>query len=202
MSKLLEVPVHALHPTQITVGMIEVREKMRALAGMHVHEQQQYLSAHPMPAVRGADERLYITDHHHLARALWETGVERAFIVLEGELPTVTATHFWRTMVQKHWAHPINERGERRPYREIPRHVQKLRDDVYRSLAAYVREAGGFEKSPVPFAEFQWADWFRVRLTVGSTQEQFIQAVAVGRRLARSPTASELPGYVGTIVPT
>jgi hypothetical protein len=195
MTKLLEVPVHTLHPTQITVGMIEVRDKVRELADMHAHEQRHFLELHPMPAVRGADERLYITDHHHLARALWELGVAHAFVVLEGELPMRTADQFWRTMVERHWAHPINEHGERRPYREIPRHVQKLRDDVYRSLAAFVREAGGFEKSPTPFAEFVWADWFRARVSVGLGQAEFKLAVAKGLELARSPAARTLPGF-------
>lgn len=148
MSETIEVPAHTLHPTQITVGMIEVRDKVRVLTDMHSHEQRKFLEEHPMPAVRAGDGKLYITDHHHLARALWEIGVEQAFVRLEEEFTTLTASHFWRTMVAKHWAHPINERGERRPYREIPRHVRQLRDDVYRSLAAFVREAGGFRKHP------------------------------------------------------
>jgi hypothetical protein len=163
---------------------------------MRAHEQRQYLEAHPMPAVRALDENLFITDHHHLARALWETGVEQAFVVLEGEFTSLALPHFWRTMVERHWAHPINERGERRPYREIPRHVHKLRDDVYRSLAAYVREAGGYQKTPTPFAEFAWADWFRSRVTVGPTHADFEQAVKEGVRLARSAEASQLPGYL------
>jgi hypothetical protein len=196
---LCEVPVHTLHPTQITVGMIEVREKIRALNDMHAHEQRKYLEAHPMPAVRGADQRLYITDHHHLARALWEAGVQHAYVYVEGELNSLAATRFWQTMAEKHWAHPVDEHGERRPYREIPRHVRQLRDDVYRSLAAFVRAAGGFQKSPAPFAEFLWADWLRARVPVGATHADFQEAVAKAVTLAHSEAAAALPGYSGIL---
>jgi hypothetical protein len=197
MPHLHEIPVHALHPTQITVGMYEVRAKQRELAAMHPHERRKFLADRPMPAVCSADGRHYIIDHHHLARALWEAGIEHAFITVEAQLPSAAETHFWQALLQKHWAHPINEHGELRPYREIPRHVRQLRDDVYRSLAAFVRAAGGFRKSPTPFAEFQWADWFRGRVAVGATHADFHQAVDKALELAQSPAACALPGFVG-----
>jgi hypothetical protein len=195
----LKVPLHALHPTQITVGMIEVHDKMQLLRDLHSHEQHQYLEVHPMPVVSDANHRFFIIDHHHMARALWETGAEHAYIVLECELPPQSEVEFWQTLMQRHWAHPINEHGERRPYREVPRHVQELRDDVYRSLAAFVREAGGYHKTPTPFAEFVWADWFRPRITVGASREEFQRAVERGVRLAKSAAARDLPGYAGEI---
>jgi hypothetical protein len=37
----------------------------------------------PVHAVRSTDDHLYIIDHHHLARALWEVGIEHVFIVIE-----------------------------------------------------------------------------------------------------------------------
>jgi hypothetical protein len=194
--KLLEVPVHALHPTQITVGMIEVRQKMRMFRDMRMHEQRQYLAAHPVPAVRAVNRKLFITDHHHLARALREVKARHAYVVVEDELMTPSVDRFWRTMMARHWAHPINERGELRPYREIPRHVHSLRDDVYRSLAAFVREAGGYKKTPTAYADFVWADWFRARVKIGATAEDFHHAVDEGVRLAHSSDARALPGYI------
>jgi hypothetical protein len=164
---------------------------------MHPHERKAFLADHPTPAVRSADDRLYIVDHHHLARALWEAGIEHAYIVVEERLAMTSETHFWQTLLQSHWAHPIDERGERRPCQEIPRHVQQLRDDVYRSLAACVRAAGGYQKSPTPFAEFQWADWLRTRVAIGATHAEFREAVDKALKLAQSPAASALPGFIG-----
>jgi hypothetical protein len=195
MSKLQEVKVHDLRPTQITVGMIEVHDKIRELGDLKPHEQRDFLAAHPMPAVRRDDDELYITDHHHLGRALWESGVENAFVIVEKEWRNLGLPHFWQAMIQAHWAHPIDARGERRPYREIPDHLKQLRDDVYRSLAAYVRAAGGYDKTPTPFAEFAWADWFRHRVAIGTTRDDFNRAVTEAVKLAHGTAAVALPGY-------
>jgi hypothetical protein len=197
VTQAIEAKVHALHPTQITVGMIEVHDKMHELRDLKPHQQKEFLEAHPVPGVRGADNTLYITDHHHLARALWELGIEHAFVVVEEQLG-LSGAAFWQTLVQSQLAHPIDEHGARQSCVEIPKHVQKLRDDVYRSLAGYVRAAGGFEKTPTPFAEFAWADWFRSRIVVGNGHEDFKKAVAAALQLARSPAARALPGFRGT----
>lgn len=36
-----------------------------------------------------------------------------------------------------------------------------LKDDPFRSVAAFTRYAGGYHKSPQPFAEFRWANHLR-----------------------------------------
>ena len=71
MPKLHECTVADLCPTQITVGMIEVRDKRKHLEQLGHHARRNYLEAHPIPAVFGPEGALYITDHHHLARARW-----------------------------------------------------------------------------------------------------------------------------------
>jgi hypothetical protein len=58
-----------------------------------------------------------------------------------------------------------------------------------------VRNAGGYIKTPEPFAEFQWADFFRTRVRLWSTSFQFSAAVQQGVHLARSPDALVLPGF-------
>ena len=79
MASLHEVEIHKLRPTQITVGMIEVRDKRARLEGMKKHEQRDFMQAHPIPAVWGPDGKLYITDHHHLGRAASEAQVDTGF---------------------------------------------------------------------------------------------------------------------------
>src|SRR5258705_8138604 len=79
MSKVREIIINELRPTQITVGMIEVAEKRRELVEMmryHPHRLRQYLADHAIPTVAGYDRRYFLVDHHHLGRALWEAGVE------------------------------------------------------------------------------------------------------------------------------
>lgn len=53
MAKLREALIHDLHPTQITVGMIEVHDKKKHLAALSAAEQKAFMQAHPIPAVVG-----------------------------------------------------------------------------------------------------------------------------------------------------
>jgi hypothetical protein len=54
-----------------------------------------------------------------------------------------------------------NESGVEIDTSQLPKTLEAMTDDPYRSLAWFVRQKGGFCKSPREFAEFAWADWFR-----------------------------------------
>jgi hypothetical protein len=198
MAKLHEVEIHRLRPTQITVGMIEVHDKRDKLLSLKNSEQQEFLEAHAIPAVWGPDGKLYITDHHHLGRACDEAGVETAFFLVEDDFSKLPIAQFWPKMAAAHWVHPIDQAGKPRPFEDLPDHLQKLVDDPYRSLAGYVRDAGGYEKTPTAFAEFLWADFFRPRVAIGPTRPDFHKSVDQAMKIATSPDAAHLPGYKRT----
>jgi hypothetical protein len=61
-----------------------------------------------------------------------------------------------------------------------------------------VRDAGGYEKTPTAFAEFLWADFFRPRVAIGPTRQDFQKSVDQAMKIATSPEAAHLPGYKGT----
>jgi hypothetical protein len=145
--------------------------------------------------VVGPDEKIYLTDHHHLGRALSEAKIERGFFLVEADFSKLDEQRFWTTMHANKWVHPIDEKGKRLKIEDIPRHIDHLRDDPYRSLAGYVRNAGGYEKTPTAFAEFLWADFFRERVKIGPTRADFDKAVQQALKLAGMPEASKLPGY-------
>lgn len=195
MAELHECEIPRLRPTQITVGMIEVEDKRKHLDGMGHHERREYLKARPIPAVLGPDDKLYITDHHHLARALHDAGYDTGFFLVEADLSKLAPEAFWKAMDERRWVHPIDAQGKRQSTDDIPHHVQKLLDDPYRSLAGYVREAGGYTKTDTAFAEFLWADFFRVRIAIGPTRSDFEAAVKQALALAHSEHARHLPGY-------
>jgi hypothetical protein len=197
MAKLHEVEIHRLRPTQITVGMIEVHDKRAKLESLKKHEQKEFLLDHPIPAVWGPDEKLYITDHHHLGRAASEAGIDTGFFEVEEDFSKLPIAQFWPRMREARWAHPIDQHGQERSFEAIPDHLEKLIDDPYRSLAGYVRDAGAYDKTPTAFAEFQWADFFRPRVAIGPTRADFSNAVATAVKLAISPAAAQLPGYKG-----
>ena len=91
----------------------------------------------------------------------------------------------------------IEQNGKPVSFELIPDSLVNLIDDPYRSLAGYVRDAGGYDKSPTAFCEFQWADFFRARVRIGPTRADFNNAVATALKLAASPEAAKLPGYKG-----
>ena len=196
MAKLHECEIDGLHPTQITVGMIEVHDKRKEIEGLGHHARKRYLAERPMPAVFGPKGRLYITDHHHLARALCEARVETGLFSVEADLSDLHPEAFWTEMDARRWVHPVDTAGKRLGGDALPNHIKGLVDDPYRSLAGYVRNAGGFEKTDTAFAEFSWADFFRRHIRVGPTREGFEAAVRSALELAHSAAARHLPGYL------
>jgi hypothetical protein len=197
MQDLNESEIQKLHPTQLTVGMIEVHDKKKHLASLRPAEQKEFMRAHPIPAVRGPEGRLFITDHHHLGRAALDAGVETGFFQVEADLTRRDMDAFWLEMDKNKWVHPLDENGVRHYCSSIPKHLDALVDDVYRSLAGYVRNAGGYEKTPTAFAEFVWADFFRRSIAIEDVKADFPAAVKKATPLAQSELAKGMPGYKG-----
>ena len=195
MPKLQEAVLQELHPTQLTVGMIVVQDKRKHLAGMSPSSRQDFMQAHPMPAVVGPQGRLYITDHHHLGRAALDARVSTGFFLVEADLSKCTLEAFWKEMNENLWVHPLDENGVRHCYSMIPDKLGKLVDDVYRSLAGCVRDAGGFDKTTGAFAEFIWADFFRRNIAIETVRSDFETAVQAAKSLSQSKWAKNIPGY-------
>ncbi len=197
MARIEEAALDELRPTQLTIGLIEVRKKMKHLASLDHATRRDFMRAHPIPAVRGPGGRLFITDHHHLGRAAVEAGVGHGFVDIEADLSQLAGDAFWREMDRRLWVHPLDQNGVRHRYATIPHHLDKLVDDLYRSLAGYVRDAGGYAKTPTAFAEFVWADFFRRSIAIEDVAGDFDAAVHHAIPLAQSPAARSMPGFVG-----
>jgi hypothetical protein len=195
MKKLVRLELQQIHPTQITAGMLEVDEKRKHFASLPAEALKRALKALPVPAVLGRDGTHFATDHHHLARALFDAQINYAYVEVMADLSKLKGDAFWLEMANRRWVHPYDEHGILHGVAAIPSNVSGLIDDPYRSLAAFVRNAGGYIKTPEPFAEFQWADFFRTRVRLWSTSFQFSAAVQQGVHLARSPDALVLPGF-------
>ncbi len=195
MPKIKESSIAKLLPTQVTVGMIEVADKVKQLRVLKPSECVDFMRAHAMPAVIGLQGNVYITDHHHLGRAALEAGVETGFFEIEADLSSYSHEDFWKEMDKNLWVHPLDENGVRHYYSAIPHRLQDLVDDVYRSVAGYVRKAGGFDKTRTAFAEFVWADFFRRSLPIELVRTDFAAAVRLAMPLARSAPAKGMPGF-------
>jgi hypothetical protein len=200
--QLQPAAIRELRPTQITIGMREVAAKREhwRLEQMARGKRYQFLERHLIPVVIGPNERPYIIDHHHLARALHEEGLEQVLTMVIADLSHLPKDAFWVVLDNRGWLHPFNEHGVRCKYAEVPRSIDKLVDDPYRSLAGAVRRAGGYAKTLVPFGEFLWADFLRRRIKLSVLKKDFEYAVELALSAARDQAASYLPGWCGPVV--
>ena len=81
----------------------------------------------------------------------------------------------------------------------MPKSVDKLIDDPFRSLAGELRRAGGFAKDTTPFSEFLWAEFLRRRMKRKAVKANFEIAVKEALELAKSMDANYLPGWCGPV---
>jgi len=197
--RLHPVPLISLRPTQITVGMREVEEKRRHWRAEKKSDQAEFLGRHLIPVVRGPEHRLYLTDHHHLARALHEEGVEQIAVTIVADLSGLSRGAFWVYLDNRAWMHAYDAQGKRRSHDQLPKTIAELKDDPYRSLAGALRRAGGFAKDTTPFSEFLWADFLRRRLKRKRVEENFEKALLAAVSLAKSQAAAYLPGWCGPV---
>jgi len=193
---LHSTPIADLRPTQFTVGMREVRVKQKAWRDRESGDFEKFLTAHMVPVVLGPEGKRYLIDHHHLALALSLEKEPSVFVNVVGDLTKVDDEGaFWNMMEFHGWTHPYDSKGRRRPYVELPKSVEGLKDDPYRSLAGELRDLGGFAKQAVPFAEFVWADFLRGRIDAKAVEADFDAALTKALALAKSSDASYLPGW-------
>lgn len=192
---LRQMGVLELRPTQMSVGMREVDEKVAKLKGK---DADAYLKTRPVPVVLGPNGRTYLIDHHHLVRAAWEAGLSRVRVEVKADLSGLSEDAFWERMKKENWVYPYDQLGGG-PHdpRDLPENVRGLADDPYRSVAGAVRERGGYDKNDAPFSEFLWAQFFRARLSVHPTYHDFEAAVAEAMKLAKTEAAKHLPGWSG-----
>jgi hypothetical protein len=191
------VPILSLRPTQMTVGMREVKEKRKRFRERKAKKQGELLGKHMIPVVRGPDEHYYVVDHHHLARALHEEGIKDILVTLIGDLTMVQRDAFWGVMDNKRWVYPYDTKGERRHFKDLPKSIKDLKDDPYRSLAGELRRAGGFAKDTTPFSEFLWADFLRRHVPRKIVEDHFSKAMEKALEAAKSQDAIYLPGWCG-----
>ncbi len=192
------VPIMSLRPTQMTVGMQEVQEKRKRWREHKSDKKRaELLGKHMIPVVHGPDDRYYVVDHHHLARALHDEGVKDILVTVIGDLTMVERNVFWGVMDNKRWVYPYNAKGERCHFKDIPKSIKGLENDPFRSLAGEMRRSGGFAKDTTPFSEFLWADFLRRRIPRKLVEKNFTKAIEKGLAFARSKDAVYLPGWCG-----
>jgi hypothetical protein len=194
---LRPVEIKDLRPTQITVGMREVEAKRQRWREKSSKKADVFLVRHMIPVVKGPKQRLYLIDHHHLTRALYEENVKSVHVIVIANLSNLDQEAFWVYLDNRAWLHPFDDQGRRCNYSDIPKAISHLVDDPFRSLAGELRRIGGFAKDTTAFSEFLWADALRRRMKRKFVEQDFEHALEKAMQLAKSKEADYLPGWCG-----
>lgn len=193
------VSLAELRPTQITVGMREVREKRKRWQESQSRKGAEFLGKHMIPVILGPKDRHYVIDHHHLGRALIDDGVDHILVTVVADLRKLEKDAFWIFLDNRGWMHPFDDTGQRRGYQDIPKSLTDLVDDPFRSLAGELRLAGGYSKDTTPFSEFLWADFLRRRIKRKLIEEDFPRALEKALEFAKNEATDFLPGWCGPV---
>jgi len=188
-----------LRPTQLTLGLYQVRQKMDVSARPREPEAlKRFLNEHRIKTIVGPGGALFIADHHHWTRAWLELGWRRAPVVILDDLSGLPPGKFWKRMRKLGHVHPYDEHGKLLDTAALPSTVMGMRDDPYRSLAAFTRMAGAYRKPGNAYGDFRWAGFFRRHVEEDMKSiAGFARAMTVAIPLARSSKARRLPGFIG-----
>jgi hypothetical protein len=187
--------IETLRPTQFTHGERQLKQKAAAYRAMSAHELEMEIAQKPIAVVLGPDDVPYVIDHHHVAGALWRVDVKEAPFVLVRDWSKLSPGAFWLALENHAWIWPYDANGRRVSFEDMPLHLWDAQNDEFRSLAAFVRDAGGYEKTSVPLADFRWTAFFRARFECPGSDAEFDALLRQALDLARSDAALGLPGH-------
>ena len=130
-----------LHPTQASVGMTEVRIRREKLKQEIERSSDDFLSHlrkqnRMEPIVIGPDNVFYLTAGHHLARALYDLGQEKAYCKVLDNASNLQPDEFWKYMKDNNEVY----QGVVITPSDIPKSIGDLNNDPFRSLAGAIRE--------------------------------------------------------------
>jgi len=197
--KIANIALSQLRPTQLSVGMLEVKQKrkrLRALEG-RPGELVEFILENPIRVILGPGQTAYVIDHHHFGLAMMKEDFQTAPMEIAEDFSELSTSAFWKKMLDRQFVYLVDANGRKRRLKDLPTRLRRMKDDPYRSLAGFCRAAGGFAKCLTPFTEFVWANYFRPRIPEKWIENDFEKALNRAIKLAAQPEAAGLPGYLG-----
>ncbi|MDR5755014.1 MULTISPECIES: ParB/Srx family N-terminal domain-containing protein [unclassified Caballeronia] len=193
----IQVEWDSLRPTQGAVGYVQVLEKNMSYLGMPAEKRGQFLREQAIKVVRGPSGTLHVVDHHHWARAWFDLGLPKAVVRPVANFSDLTEDVFIERMAERGWLHAFDKDGREISVQDLPHSIAELPDDIFQSLAAFLRMAGIYDNPGEFNAKFAWADFLRQHVDRRpSTVEGFARMFADAVSASRLPEAVELPGFI------
>ncbi len=193
------VDIAELKPTQMTIGLREVQTRATHLKELAKKSTDELVRKHVIPVVKGPKDKYYVIDHHHLCRAMLLAGQPQVSVLVVLNLVRLEKDAFWVYMDNRGLVHAIDDQGKRCDYRDIPKSIEDMADDPFRSLAGALRRKGGYAKDTTPFSEFLWADFLRRQIDRKEVEKNFEAALKTAVALAKKTEADYLPGWCGPV---
>ena len=197
---LHQVPVARLQPTQLCVGLAEIRSRQNDFREETPQQRLRYLATKPVPLARSGSGELWMIDRHHRLRALVEMAPDAeayAYIVLQLEVED--RQEVLAELQARGWLYLHDGRGNGPLHpTSLPNHLADLQDDPYRSLVWKLKKERLIDPEPlIPFHEFRWGAWLRSRSLPPFSSLALEPALPAARALVRSRAASHLAGWTG-----
>ncbi len=193
------VDIDELRPTQMTIGVREIEARAAKIKTQSQEDGEKRVRKNVIPVVKGPKDRFYVIDHHHLCRALLLAGTKQVSVTVILNLARLDKDAFWVFMDNRGMVHPFDENGKRCNYEDIPKSIEDMTDDPFRSLAGALRRKGGYAKDTTPFSEFLWADFLRRRFNAKEVEKDFKATLEKAFQLSKSHDADHLPGWCGPL---
>lgn len=198
-SSVRGVPWSTLHPTQGAIGYVQVEVKKSSYRGLDSEKRRSFAEEQSITVVLRPSGIRHVIDHHHWARAWFDMGFPEAPTRIREDFSALTDKQFVETMLERGWFHAFDEHGKQFNIADLPRSIASMPDDVFQSVAAFIRIAGVFENPGEFNAKFAWADFFRQRVaTRPATVDGFAVMLADAFAASRLPEAKALPGYISS----
>ena len=189
-----------LQPTQMCIGLAEVRSRQRDFSSETAEERRAYLASKPVPLVMGGGGNCWMVDRHHRLRGLVEIDPHAtAFGYVVLELAAASRPQVLEELHRRGWLYLYDGRGVGPlPHSALPHRLADLLDDPYRSLVWKLKREKRIAAEPlIPFHEFRWGAWLRRRPLPPFSSERLEPALPQARALVTSPAASHLAGWTG-----
>lgn len=196
-STIERISFSQIRPTQAVAGFAEIEHKAKKIAKISRDQKEldDYILSRPAPAVLAPNGFYYILDRHHELLAMMEAGVQRPAVELVADYSKLSMEDFKKEMLAHNWLYLRDENGRAvLHFEDLPQSLTELRDDPYRALAWFLKREDGYEKSRVPFSDFEWANALRYIVPRKTIVNDFDKALKMAKEFAESKEANYLPG--------
>ncbi|MCP9771049.1 chromosome partitioning protein ParB [Synechococcus sp. Tobar12-5m-g] len=199
--ELVELPLRCLQPTQLCLGLAEVKARTSDFRLESPQSRRRYLRNRPVPIALSSAGEAWMIDRHHRLRALLDVDPQTTvFCAVVLALEGASQTHCLEELNRRGWLYLLDGDGNG-PYppERLPHSLVELQDDPYRSLVWKLKQEGLIRPQPaVPFMEFHWGAWLRKQALPPFSSKDLEPALDQARRLVSGRRGGGIPGATWT----